>query len=101
MSYGLSLTQFLLEPSLYTHNYQHPVFNDRDRSSLTEHKLSVVVGDTLGKVEITLLTVAILVREGGTEHGDLAAALDGKVDVLGGVGEVDTVPLEVTYDPKH
>jgi hypothetical protein len=62
---------------------------------LTVVELAVVVGDALGQVEVTLLVVALLVAERGTEDGDGTVALDGEVDVLSGAGEVLAVPVEV------
>ena len=53
-------------------------------STLTVVEVAIVVRDALGQVEVTFLTVTLLVSEGGTEDGDRAIALDGKVDVLGG-----------------
>lgn len=60
----------------------------------TEHKLAIVVADALGEVEIALFTLAILVEQGSTEDGDLAATLDGEVDILSGRREVLTIPEE-------
>ena len=57
--------------------------------------MAIVVGDALGKVEVTLLVVALLVAERGTEDRDGAIALDGEVDVLSRAGEALAVPVEV------
>lgn len=67
-------------------------------SRLTEVELAVVVGDALGEVDIAGLAVALLVEESGAEDGDGTIALDGEVDVLGGVGEAGAVPEEVTLE---
>lgn len=67
----------------------------KDHVSLTVVKVAVVVGDALGQVEVTLLVVALLVAERGTEDRDGAVALDGEVDVLSGAGKVLAVPVEV------
>lgn len=59
-------------------------------------ELAVVVGETLAQVEVTALPLAVLTTESGTEHGDGTGALDGEVDVLGGVGKAGAVPLKVS-----
>lgn len=59
-------------------------YSSSSSSTLTVVEVAIVVGDTLRQVEVTFLTVTLLVSEGGTEDGDRAIALDGKVDVLGG-----------------
>lgn len=61
---------------------------------LTEGEVSIVVGDTLGKVEVALDTLAFRVEQSSAEYGNLTIALDGEVDVLGRVGEVLTIPEE-------
>jgi hypothetical protein len=57
--------------------------------------VAVVVGDTLGKVDITGLCVALGVEELGTEDGDGAITLDGEVGALSRVREVLAIPREV------
>lgn len=59
-------------------------YSSSSSSTLTVVEVAIVVGDTLRQVEVTFLTVTLLVSEGSTEDGDRAIALDGKVDVLGG-----------------
>lgn len=59
-------------------------YSSSSSSTLTVVEVAIVVGDTLRQVEVTFLTVTLLVSEGGTEDRDRAIALDGKVDVLGG-----------------
>jgi len=57
--------------------------------------VAVIVGDALGKVEVTLLIVAILIAERCTEDRYGAVSLDGEVDVLSRAGEALAVPVEV------
>jgi hypothetical protein len=57
--------------------------------------VAVVVGDALGKVEVTLLVVALLIAKRSTEDRHGAVALDSEVDVLSRTRETLAVPVEV------
>lgn len=66
-------------------------------SRLTRHELAVDVLNDLGEVDVAGVVISVAVTEHGTENGLLGGTLLGvEADVLGGVGEVLTTPLEVT-----
>jgi hypothetical protein len=57
--------------------------------------MAVVVGDTLGEVDVAGLCVALGVEELGAEDWDGAITLDGEVGALSSVREVLAIPREV------
>jgi hypothetical protein len=60
----------------------------------TVREVAVVIKNALAQVEITLVTIAIAVKEDSAKNWNLAVTLDGEVDVLSRVGEALTVPEE-------
>lgn len=66
-------------------------------SRLTGLKLAVDILNDLGEVNIAVVEIAVAVTEPGTENGLLGSTLLGvEADILGGLSEVLTTPLEVT-----
>jgi hypothetical protein len=60
--------------------------------------MAVVVGDTLGEVDVAGLCVALGVEELGAEDWDGAITLDGEVGALSSVREVLAIPREVAVN---
>jgi hypothetical protein len=65
------------------------------RTSLTVYEVTIVVGDALAQVQVTVLAVALGIEKGGAEDRDVAVPLKGEVDVLCCLAEVLAVPGEV------
>ena len=64
-------------------------------------EVAVVVDDALAQVDVASLGVAISVKEGGTEDGDVAISLKRELDVLGRVGKALAIPVEVTCSDQY
>lgn len=62
-----------------------------------ELKVTILVHHPLGQVDIPGIPVTVYVGQITPQNGNVAAALDGKVDVRGALAEVLAVPLEVAY----
>lgn len=62
---------------------------------LTVHELAIVVANALAQIEVALLAVALCIKQRSTEDWHLSVALDGELDVLGGVSKALTVPEKV------
>lgn len=67
---------------------------------LLELEDTVDVVDVLREVDIGANELSTAIVELGPEDGDLAIALNGEVNVLGVLGEVGTVPLELAWNSQ-
>ena len=56
--------------------------------------------DVLREVDIGANELSTAIVELGPEDGDLAIAVNGEVNVLGVLGEVGTVPLELAWNSQ-
>lgn len=75
--------------------FRHATMARQTYLELIELEDTVDILDVLSEVDIGANELSIAVVELGPEDGDLAITLDGKVNVLGALGEVLAVPLEL------
>lgn len=59
-------------------------------------EVAIVVDDAFAQVDVASLTVALLIPEGSAEDRDVTVSLKREVDILCRMGEVLTVPEEMT-----
>lgn len=60
-------------------------------------EVAIVVDDAFAQVDVASLTVAIFIPEGSAEDRDVTVSLKRELDILCRMGEVVTVPDEMTY----
>lgn len=59
---------------------------------------TIVVGNTLAQVEVSIPPLAVHCTESGAKDGDGSITLNGEVGILGGAGKASAVPGEVSYN---
>jgi hypothetical protein len=59
-------------------------------------EVAIVVDDAFAQVDVASLTVALLILEGSAEDRDVTVSLKRELDILCRMGEVFTVPEEMT-----
>jgi hypothetical protein len=67
------------------------------RAQLTVGEVAVVVAEALAKIEVALLSVALVVAYARAEDWDIVAALELEADVVGRVAEALAIPEQVAY----
>jgi hypothetical protein len=60
-------------------------------------EVAIVVDDAFAQVDVASLAVALLIPEGSAEDRDVTVSLKREVDILCRMGEILTVPEEMTY----
>lgn len=75
--------------------FRHATMARQTYLQLIELEDTVDILDVLREVDIGANELSIAIVELGPEYGDLAITLDGEVNVLGALGEVLAVPLEL------